>query len=384
MLKFISIIVFILFLSGNTFALDTYNVGDSVFVPIVSGDTWSNGDTLKNMAAFPDSVIAVGWHYAHWDTLSVTDDYKLIRTYLADKDSIRNISCPVKSLSLSDGQQSGYYFYCRRADFSGISGIYMIRWLLRISASKQTRGEYIYRVVSKRTGDCRAVLGGLRDRFNEGLHWSPAGGYYGGKSVMKSFAGNGPHTYEIVVLNSADSSAISKCDLKIYSPGNNAIEGMWYTSSAGDAHFSLMNGTYRALPFKAGYIFPEIPYEIKIESQSSNDTIWAYSFDPGNPPSASLCRVYGWVFGAGYDSLTGITVQAKLKQSPVRMENVIISPYEKITETDTTGYWYLDLLPNASLTPEGTSYQFTIYYSSGTVARKEVIVPDSISWEFGW
>ncbi|MBD3170154.1 MAG: hypothetical protein GF307_11770 [candidate division Zixibacteria bacterium] len=384
MRRFISALFIMLFLCGNGFALDFYEIGDSVFFPIVSGDTWSSGDTLKNAATFPDSVIAVGWHYAHWDTLSSPDDYKLIRTYVADKDSIRTINFPVKSLSTPSGQQSGYYFYCNRADFAGKAGVYMIRWMLRISASKQTRGEYIYRVASENVDDCEKALSALREIENSGTHWSPTGSIYGGESVMRNFAGRGPHICELVLLNSADSSAVSKCDIKIYNADDNAVEGLWYTSARGVASFSLMNGNYNVIPFKSGYSFPELPYEIEINDSSLTDTIWASSFHPGSPPSASLCRVYGWILGAGYDSLTGVTVQARLKQSPVRLGNVIISPYEKITETDTSGYWYLDLLPNDSLTPEGTSYLFTIYYSSGTVARKEIMVPDSSSWEFRW
>jgi hypothetical protein len=206
----------------------------------------------------------------------------------------------------------------------------------------------------------------------------------GEKYGIEALSRRGNHLCSLYVLNSADSSAVSKCDIKILNSENNSAEGLWYTSSEGLAVFSLMNGEYNVAPFIPGYSFYGLPISLYIESGPKSDTIWASKFDPGNPQTADLCRVYGWVYSAGYDSLTGVTVQAKVKQSPVRSGSIVISPYEKYTATDSTGYWYLDLIPNAHIIPEGTAYQFTIYYSSGTVVRKEVTVPDQTQWEFSW
>jgi len=62
----------------------------------------------------------------------------------------------------------------------------------------------------------------------------------------------------------------------------------------------------------------------------------------------------------------------------------MISPFQVTTLSDSTGYFYLDLIPTDSLTPSGAKYEFTVVTSAGTVLRQRLAVPDSSSWQITW
>jgi hypothetical protein len=82
--------------------------------------------------------------------------------------------------------------------------------------------------------------------------------------------------------------------------------------------------------------------------------------------------------------VTSVTVEAKISTTPLRYQSVLISPYYKTTNTDSDGYWYLDLYPNSILTPSNTQYDFTIYIPYGTILKLKTSVPEQSSWGLGW
>ena len=75
-------------------------------------------------------------------------------------------------------------------------------------------------------------------------------------------------------------------------------------------------------------------------------TYYAQAFDPGMPPQAGLCRVYGWVYDINDQPVVGTRIEAGIKRVPLRYQNVLISPYHKSALTDTQGFWYLDVYSN--------------------------------------
>jgi hypothetical protein len=120
-----------------------------------------------------------------------------------------------------------------------------------------------------------------------------------------------------------------------------------------------------------------------VTSPSTNDTIWGSGFDPGEPVAPNLCRVFGWVFDLSGYGISGVTVMARLNKSSVRYNGSMISPFYRMASTDSSGYWYLDLIPSENLEP-ACEYEIVIYYESGRIARRRVEVPDQASWELGW
>ena len=117
------------------------------------------------------------------------------------------------------------------------------------------------------------------------------------------------------------------------------------------------------------------------------DSTWTLSmapFDPGDPPSPDLCRVYGWVYDITGARLEGVTVSAEIpaKYHPIRFGNVIITPFERCATSDLDGYWEIDLFPNGALSDTSSKYLFTVEYPSGVILRSETAVPDSVWWQF--
>ena len=358
MLKYISGFILIFCILSMAYAQpDKIAIGDSIFVPMTSN--------FINVYGYPDSI-----RFARFYTDTVLTKFEEITWKKSDT---LQFDYPIRKI------YPGSFVWRGIGSFAGMAGDYLAAWFSFYTTGSNW-GAKTYKVVPADTMPNEMVLSRVTEQLRQGTHWSPFGEAYG----IEAFSKRGNHLVSLYVLDAEDSTAISKCDVKIVGADMKTTHGLWYTSSAGLAVFGLMDGDYKIAPFKAGYSFGNLPLELEVDGNALADTIWATAFDPGNPPLIGLCRVYGWVFGAGYDSLTGVTVQAKIKESPIRAGFVVISPYEKITATDSTGYWYLDLLPNEDLTPNDTKYQFSIYYSSGTVVRKEVIVPDQSSWEFSW
>ena len=60
----------------------------------------------------------------------------------------------------------------------------------------------------------------------------------------------------------------------------------------------------------------------------------------------------------------------KIGLTPIRYQGTLISPYYRTAQSDSSGYWFMDLFPNVSLTPAGSEYEFMIYYEPGRIARK--------------
>jgi hypothetical protein len=170
--------------------------------------------------------------------------------------------------------------------------------------------------------------------------------------------------------------------VQVLNQNQSATEGLLTSNALGQSVFALNDGIYKVRMFKPGWQFT-VPESI-IVSGNTVDTFYAEFFDPGSPPSAELCRVYGWVQDLKGQPVVGATIEAKIFNAPLRYQSVLISPYYKTTTTDSDGYWYLDLYPNSKLSPSGTKYDFTIYIPYGTILKLKATIPEEASWELVW
>ena len=120
-----------------------------------------------------------------------------------------------------------------------------------------------------------------------------------------------------------------------------------------------------------------------VETGGGKDTLYMSPFDPGQPADPSLCRVYGWVYDISGDNLSGIEVTAEIPRDyhPVKYSGIVITPFSRSAQTDSSGYWYIDLFPNSVLSDTSSKYLFTIKYHSGVIYRTRMAVPDSTSWQ---
>jgi hypothetical protein len=191
--------------------------------------------------------------------------------------------------------------------------------------------------------------------------------------------GSGANSVVIRCKNTSDDSPIAFAQIQVLDSTESSTVGILTSDSQGRGFFALDQGVYCVRLYKPGWQFT-VPETLKVD-QNKDTTYYAEVFDPGSPPQASLCRVFGWIYDINDQPVVGTKIEADIKTLPLRYENLLISPYYKSTITDDNGYWYLDLYPNAVLNPTGTKYTFHIFSTSGTILKLETEVPDQASWE---
>ncbi|MEW5702772.1 MAG: hypothetical protein AB1792_11155 [Candidatus Zixiibacteriota bacterium] len=206
-------------------------------------------------------------------------------------------------------------------------------------------------------------------------NWAAVGG--GGTGAI-------PCTLSVAAVIGTDTVAVASAFVRVYNAGETATAAFGTTDASGRAIFALEATTYHAYGYLSGYIFAPQPTIVAVGTSGGHDTLWATPFDPGTPATAELCRVYGWVSNLSGNELSGVMVRARIPESPLRYQNVVISPYERQTTTDSAGHWFMDLYPSSVLTPNSTRYEFEIRLESGAVLRRRISVPDSASWLLTW
>ena len=197
-------------------------------------------------------------------------------------------------------------------------------------------------------------------------------------------SGGGAYACTLYVLENSTETAISGAFVRALNQEETATAAVGESDSNGRLLLSLDAAEYHLLATANGYLFDDLPDTLVVTSTGVNDTVWASSFDPGEPPQPGLCRVYGYVLSLGSEGLEGVTITASVLTTPLRWGSVVVSPYSLSTLTNENGYWELDLIPTTSLTPANTVYDFTMYDRSGTLLRKQFVVPDSLSCLFQW
>jgi len=197
-------------------------------------------------------------------------------------------------------------------------------------------------------------------------------------------SGGGAYACSLFVFDQSDSSALQGVVVRFMNESQTATEAVAMSDPNGLALVSLDAAKYRVWTYKAGVLFADLPDSVIVAAPSVVDTLWGSRFDPGDPVAAELCRVYGWIYDLSGAGISGVTVAAGINKTPIRYQGMLISPYYRSAVSDSSGYWFLDLYPSASLTPDDLEYEFVIYYESGRIARKKLKVPDLTSWQFNW
>jgi len=229
-----------------------------------------------------------------------------------------------------------------------------------------------------------AMADSVWDKNRDGHTTTGSFGYFIDTQIssVSSPGGSGLYPVTIIAFDSSLAQVIPGARAAVYNAELTAMIASGVSDSEGILQFNLDAGDYVIAAAAPGYIFSV--YDTMAVSSSMTDTIAAYSFDPGQPAVADLCRVYGFVYGIDGTALDNISVTAQLSGQTVRYGNMIITPYQTETVTDTAGYFYLDLIPSDSLTPTGTGYLISVGSSDGAILKKEIVVPDSENWQVTW
>lgn len=197
-----------------------------------------------------------------------------------------------------------------------------------------------------------------------------------------SLSGGGSEPETLVVMSSPDSTKIEGTSVVVRTLDQSTVKV--------DGLLTDVNGRL-ILELDADSFFVALTHNnyeqtldtIVVLSGGRTDTLWMSIFDPGQPSSPDLCRVYGWIYdisGIGVEH-ANITIEIPSEYHPVKYSSIIITPFRKTTESDSAGYWYIDLFPNQLLSKIESEYLFTIEYPSGVIFKTKTAVPDSSSWK---
>ncbi len=196
-------------------------------------------------------------------------------------------------------------------------------------------------------------------------------------------AGNGTEPETLYVF-SQDSTAIEGAAVTIRNIGQTSTKSAGLRTDINGRLIMDLNPESLVVALHANDYLQLDLDTIVVAAGGGSETLLMTRFDPGNPPSPDLCRVYGWVYDITGDSLENIDVTAQIpaEYQPVKYYDVLITPYMKTTRTDSSGYWQIDLFPNSLLSVPDSRYLFSIEYPSGVILKSKAAVPDSISWRF--
>lgn len=196
-------------------------------------------------------------------------------------------------------------------------------------------------------------------------------------------AGSGSGTCSLFVLDTSGTDALVNATVTVKSDDQSSTHGILQSESGGkNAVFSLDDADYYVLAVAAGYV---ISAKTVTVSGTTKDTLKGYNIDPGAAGDPDKCRVYGYLKDTKGTALEGAKITMTLTQPGEDDLSVSSSQIVGISHTawtDTSGYWYIDLIPNADL-DTSTYYNYTVAVPSGTAVaapkNKPVKVPDSVN-----
>lgn len=113
-------------------------------------------------------------------------------------------------------------------------------------------------------------------------------------------------------------------------------------------------------------------YKLTTVNTAGTESLATSAFQPIN--EAALTRVFDVITDASLNPIAGIQVEARLTVKQAHYQGTIVAPQVVQTISDQNGFWFLDLFPNASLTPANSKYLITI---QGLTVSKKITVPDS-------
>ena len=195
-------------------------------------------------------------------------------------------------------------------------------------------------------------------------------------------SGSGACAVTMVAFDRTVGQVIPHVSLAVRNLDQSALIATGRTDINGRAGFNLDNGDFTVSATASGYLFAA--FDTLSIAGAGTDTIFCDQFDPGLPNFPLLCRVYGHIFDAGGVPEEDVRVTAWLPSGVTTFGPAIIAPKEIATATDSTGYFYLDLIPSDSLAADDARYEFTFDRDDGSILRKRIEVPDSTSWRMTW
>lgn len=231
-------------------------------------------------------------------------------------------------------------------------------------------------------GSISSLVDATWDELQAGHTTAGSFGKYLDAEISGIGSGTGAYSFQIVTYDSSGGQVVPGVSLALRNIDQTALIGTGRTGSNGVSLFNLDADDYAVVATAPGYLFQ--PFDTVSVTGAGVDTVKGYPFDPGTPASPALCRVWGYLYDVSGTPLTKGEVTASLPAGVGRLGSLVISPFQVSTTSDSTGYFYLDLIPSDSLTPVGSLYEITVVMPGGTLLRKRLSIPDSTDWQLAW
>jgi hypothetical protein len=201
-------------------------------------------------------------------------------------------------------------------------------------------------------------------------------------SQISSPAGSGSIPITLIAFDSLAGQVVPGVGISVYNGAITALLARGATGMDGRATVNLDTGLYVISGFAPGYIL--IAYDSLQVVGTKEDTLFCTRFDPGSPSQPSLCRVYGYFYGIDGQPMRDVIITVQLEPDAVRSSSAIISPYRRTAVSDSTGYFYIDLIPSSLFSPEGIEYLLSASSEAGTIVKKNLLVPNQATWLVSW
>lgn len=207
-------------------------------------------------------------------------------------------------------------------------------------------------------------------------------GSYLDATVSGIGSGAGLYRVTLVVMDTTILQVVPFATIVVRNEDQSALLAVGATEVDGTIDLSLDNGTYTVLGAAPGYLF-ESAYVLDVFGETV-DTIPVTRFDPGQPTTPALCRVYAWLTDPSGRPIADAEVAALLPQGMTQSGGALVGPAMVSTTTGSDGYFALDLIPSPNLVPDTTHYEISIAHNGATILRERLLVPDQTTWRLSW
>lgn len=254
--------------------------------------------------------------------------------------------------------RTGWYeLHYRAANTDGDLGIYRVYVRVKIGGDWRGAAAVSYQVIAKNVGD-----------------------YFAELAAGVASSGGGAYPCTLHVFESGSTASLGNAFVRVMNSDESTTIASGKSDPNGRLIFALDSHQYHVFASLSGYNAPVAPLLFDVSVSGANDTLFLERFDPGVAPAANLCRVYGYVRTLDGQGIADVVVTARIQKSPLLHNGAVISPFALATASDSTGYWYLDLIPNGELDPDNSKYDLTLQYPSGIILRKQVTIPSTASY----
>lgn len=196
-----------------------------------------------------------------------------------------------------------------------------------------------------------------------------------------SGTGSGSYVVDLIAVDSGTGLPLPGVAVTVRNLQQTILFGVGTSNNNGATSFALDPDSYSVTATAPGFVFNSRTVEV---NAAATDTLYGSRFDPGQPVIPGLCRVWGYLYTLNGLPEEDVVVTASLNTGALRTDGLLVSPFEVVTETDSTGYFQLDLIPSADFDPERAEYDFSITRTDGTILRRRLEVPSLASWRFAW